>query len=74
MRWHDAPAVRQMLAPLTQHAMIDPMHPPLARQLIALMIVRTGFEVADRMELAARAVGINQGSWRDQIALQIHVR
>src|SRR6266478_2469377 len=35
---HYVPAARQMLAPATSAPMLNPMHPPLAKQLIALSI------------------------------------
>jgi dolichyl-phosphate-mannose-protein mannosyltransferase len=35
---HYVPAARQMLAPATSEPMLNPMHPPLAKQLIALSI------------------------------------
>ncbi len=35
---HYVPAARQMLAPATPEPMLNPMHPPLAKQLIALSI------------------------------------
>ncbi len=35
---HYVPAARQMLAPATSVPMLNPMHPPLAKQLIALSI------------------------------------
>src|SRR4249920_930898 len=35
---HYVPAARQMLEPLMPQQMLNPMHPPLAKQLIALSI------------------------------------
>jgi dolichyl-phosphate-mannose--protein O-mannosyl transferase len=35
---HYVPAARQMLEPVTPQPMLNPMHPPLAKQLIALSI------------------------------------
>lgn len=35
---HYVPAARQMLEPVTREPMLNPMHPPLAKQLIALSI------------------------------------
>ena len=35
---HYVPAARQMLAPATSEPVLNPMHPPLAKQLIALSI------------------------------------
>jgi dolichyl-phosphate-mannose-protein mannosyltransferase len=35
---HYVPAARQMLAPATSEPMLNPMHPPLAKRLIALSI------------------------------------
>jgi dolichyl-phosphate-mannose-protein mannosyltransferase len=35
---HYVPAARQMLEPVTPQGMLNPMHPPLAKQLIALSI------------------------------------
>ena len=32
---HDVPAARQMLAPVMPEPMLNPMHPPLAKRLIA---------------------------------------
>jgi len=35
---HYVPAARQMLEPVMSQPMLNPMHPPLAKQLIALSI------------------------------------
>jgi dolichyl-phosphate-mannose-protein mannosyltransferase len=35
---HYVPAARQMLEPVMPHPMLNPMHPPLAKQIIALSI------------------------------------
>src|SRR6185312_10383641 len=35
---HYVPAARQMLEPAMPHPMLNPMHPPLAKQIIALSI------------------------------------
>ena len=37
---HYVPAARQMLGPVMSQPMLNPMHPPLAKQLIALSIQR----------------------------------
>ena len=39
---HYVPAARQMLEPVTSTPMLNPMHPPLAKQLIALSILTFG--------------------------------
>ena len=39
---HYVPAARQMLAPATSGPVLNPMHPPLAKQLIALSIQSFG--------------------------------
>ena len=39
---HYVPAARQMLAPVMPQPMLNPMHPPLAKQLIALSIQAFG--------------------------------
>ncbi|WP_249147326.1 phospholipid carrier-dependent glycosyltransferase [Bradyrhizobium jicamae] len=39
---HYVPAARQMLAPATREPMLNPMHPPLAKQIIALSIEAFG--------------------------------
>ncbi len=39
---HYVPAARQMLAPANSEALLNPMHPPLAKQLIALSIESFG--------------------------------
>jgi dolichyl-phosphate-mannose--protein O-mannosyl transferase len=41
---HYVPAARQMLAPVMPQPMLNPMHPPLAKQLIALSIRAFGDE------------------------------
>jgi dolichyl-phosphate-mannose-protein mannosyltransferase len=46
---HYVPAARQMLAPVMGEPMLNPMHPPLAKQIIALSI---------------RALGDNSFAWR----------
>lgn len=39
---HYVPAARQMLAPAVSQSMLNPMHPPLAKELIALSIAAFG--------------------------------
>jgi dolichyl-phosphate-mannose-protein mannosyltransferase len=39
---HYVPAARQMLAPTTSEPLLNPMHPPLAKQFIALSIASFG--------------------------------
>jgi len=39
---HYVPAARQMLEPVMPTPMLNPMHPPLAKQLIALSILTFG--------------------------------
>ena len=51
---HYVPAARQMLEPVTAAPMLNPMHPPLAKQLIALSI---------------RVFGDNSIGWRYPAAL-----
>ena len=51
---HYVPAARQMLEPVLRDAMLNPMHPPLAKQLIALSI---------------RTFGDNPFGWRYPAAL-----
>ena len=38
---HYVPAARQMLEPVMPQPMLNPMHPPLAKQFIALSIHRS---------------------------------
>ena len=39
---HYVPAARQMLAPVMSQPMLNPMHPPLAKELIAASIAAFG--------------------------------
>ncbi|HEY3678089.1 MAG TPA: phospholipid carrier-dependent glycosyltransferase, partial [Bradyrhizobium sp.] len=39
---HYVPAARQMLEPVMPHPVLNPMHPPLAKQMIALSILTLG--------------------------------